>query len=76
MDCLSLRSISGFDLIERNFFEIALLVFVFDFDYGKLRVLGGFLYLSVAGCAQFVDGYTTHFAGDIWVMKEYKVQSS
>ena len=60
-----------FDLMERSFTKIALphdFHIECDFDRCELKVFGGFLCLCAASLSDFV--------GDIWVMKEYKVESS
>ncbi|XP_014507390.1 F-box/kelch-repeat protein At3g06240-like [Vigna radiata var. radiata] len=65
----SMNVIVAFDLTERSFSEI-LLPEGFDcqFDFCHLAVLGGFLCVHLVGCDECPP--------EIWVMKEYKIQSS
>ncbi|KAG5001243.1 hypothetical protein JHK87_022315 [Glycine soja] len=60
--------IIAFDLIQRSFSEIPLFNHLTTENYHvcRLRVVGGCLCLMVRGCE----------AAEIWVMKEYKMQSS
>ncbi|KAK7284390.1 hypothetical protein RJT34_19135 [Clitoria ternatea] len=60
--------IVAFDLTERSFSDIPLPIdFEIDMNFCELEVLGGFLSLYVVGCDS---------PAEIWVMEEYKVQSS
>ncbi|KAK7363689.1 hypothetical protein VNO77_05840 [Canavalia gladiata] len=66
---VSVKLIVAFDLSERSFSEIPLPDdFNHNYYFCDLRVLGGFLSLSVVG----IDNEPT----EIWVMQEYKVKSS
>ncbi|XP_029128869.1 F-box/kelch-repeat protein At3g06240 [Cajanus cajan] len=67
---VSIHFILAFDLIERNFSEVPLPVGFeehYNFNFCDLGVLGESLSLCVVGY---------HCPAEIWVMKEYKVQSS
>ncbi|RDX92868.1 F-box/kelch-repeat protein, partial [Mucuna pruriens] len=66
---VSMNVILAFDLTERSFSEIPLpLDFECQFEFCDLRVIGEFLSLCLMGC------YSS--PAEIWVMEEYKVQSS
>ncbi|KAK7348261.1 hypothetical protein VNO80_22812 [Phaseolus coccineus] len=64
---VSLNVIVAFDLTERSFSEILLPDDICQCDFCDLGVLGDFLCLHVSG---------VHCPAEIWVMKEYKIQSS
>ncbi|CAJ1941214.1 unnamed protein product [Sphenostylis stenocarpa] len=65
---VSLNVIVVFDLAERSFSEILLPDdFISQLDFCHLAVFGDFLSICVVGC---------QCPADIWVMKEYKMQSS
>ena len=67
---VSRNVIIAFDLVERSFSEIPLPNdFEYDFNFCDLWVHGGFLSLCVKDIG---PGTVT----EIWVMEEYKVQSS
>ncbi|XP_047177058.1 F-box/kelch-repeat protein At3g23880-like [Vigna umbellata] len=66
---VSTTVIVAFDLTERSFSEILLPEdLACQFDFCNLGVLGGFLCVHVVGYEEC--------PAEIWVMKEYKIQSS
>ncbi|XP_020225504.1 F-box/kelch-repeat protein At3g06240 [Cajanus cajan] len=68
-DDVSMNVIVAFDLMERSFSEIPLpaVDLECEFYFCELKVLGESLSLCIAGCDS---------PAEIWVMEEYKVQSS